>query len=111
MPDMSNYQGYCNIKANKDLSAFNRRPPIRLGVIGYTNVICEPSDSCLVIPPIPLAPGSAIALTPPVIAQGSLLPSHSGPAGGAYPDRRLLDKDSNKPTSSTDNQLALPTIA
>jgi hypothetical protein len=111
MPDMSNHQACRDVEANEDLSAFNRRPPTRLGVIGHANVIREPSDSRLATPPIPLAPGSAVALTPPVIAQGSLLPSHSGPAGGACPDRRPLDEDSNEPTSSTDNQLALPTTA
>jgi hypothetical protein len=72
MPDMSNHQACRDIEANKDLSAFNRRPPTRLGVIGHANVIREPPDSRLATPPIPLAPGSAVALTPPVIAQGSL---------------------------------------
>lgn len=108
---MRNHQACRDVEANEGLSAFNGRPPTRLGVPGHANVIREPSDSRLATPPIPLAPGSLVALTSPVIAQGSLLPSHSGPAGGACPDRRPLEEDSNEPTSSKDDQLALPTTA
>jgi hypothetical protein len=32
IPDVSNHQACCNIEVNKDLSDFNRRPPIKLGV-------------------------------------------------------------------------------
>jgi hypothetical protein len=114
MPDMSNHQACRDVEANEDLSTFNRRSPTRLGVQReayvlkrasaamkvpeHANVIREPSDSRLATSPIPLAPGSLVALTSPVIAQGSLLPSYSGPAGGACPDRRPRDEDSNEPT-------------
>jgi hypothetical protein len=108
---MSNHQTYCDVEANKDVSDYNRRLPTRLGVPGYINIIRKPSDSRLATPLIPLAPSSLIALTSPVIAQGSLLLSYSGPAGGACPDRRLLDEEIKKQTSSTEDQLTLPTIA
>jgi len=68
MPDMSNHQAYRDVEANEDLSAFNRRPPIRLGVPGHTNVTRELSDSRLATPLTPLAPGSLITLTSPVTA-------------------------------------------
>ncbi|KAH8782168.1 hypothetical protein BGZ57DRAFT_926153 [Hyaloscypha finlandica] len=100
MPDMSNHQACRGVEANEDSSAFNGRPPTRLGVPGHANVTREPSDSRLATPPTPLALGSLVALTSPVTAQGSLLPSHSGSAGGACPDRRPLDEDSNEPTTT-----------
>jgi hypothetical protein len=65
---MSNYYAYRDIEVNKDLSAFNKRPLMRLGVIRHINVIRELSDSRLAIPLIPLTPSSTITLTPLVIA-------------------------------------------
>jgi hypothetical protein len=118
MPDVRNHQPCRDVDANEDLRDFNRRPPTRVGVQReayvlerastaikvpeYTNVIREPSDSRLATSPIPLAPCSLAALTLLVIAQGSLLPSYSDPAGGACPDRRLVDEERNEPTSSTE---------
>jgi len=119
MPDGSNHRACRGVEASEDLSDFNRRPPTRLRVKReayvlerasatlkvpeHANVIREPSDSRLAIPPIPLAPSSLVALTSPVIAQGSLLPSYSGPAGGACPGRRPLNAEINKLTSSTED--------
>jgi hypothetical protein len=128
MPDISNHQSYCDVKANKELNAFNRRSPMRLGVQQgayvperasaaikvpeHTNVICELSDSCQAMSSILLTPGSLVALTLPVITQGSLLPFYSGPARGTCSDWRSLGKNSNKPaTSLTYDQLALLTTA
>jgi hypothetical protein len=72
----------------------------------HATVIHETSDAHLATRLIPSAPGSPVASM-----QGSLLPSHSGTAGGAYPDQRQPDGASIKPTSSADGQLALPTTA
>jgi hypothetical protein len=124
---MSNHQAYRDVEANRDLSAFNRRPPTIFGVQRgahtlerasstikvprHANVIREPSVSHLATSPIPLASGSPITSISPVTAQDPLLPSHSGPASGACPDQRPLNEDSNKPTSSAGDQLALPTTA
>jgi hypothetical protein len=124
---MSNHQACRDVEANGDSSAFNGRPRTTFGVQrgahaierasaamkvpGHTNVIREPSDSHLATSSIPLAPGSPVASISPVAAQGSLLPSQSDPAGGACPDQRPLDEDSNEPTSSADDQLALSTTA
>jgi hypothetical protein len=127
MPDMSNHHACRDVEANKDPNAFNTRSPTRLGVQQamyaperagavikvpeHANVNREPPDSRMATSPIPLAPGSLIVLTSPVIAQGLLLPTHLGPAGGACPDRTLLGENSIEPTPSMDNQLALPTTA
>lgn len=122
MSDMSKYQACRDVETRGDLSTFNGRPSTTFGVQrqahaqetasaamklpGHATVIREPSDSHLATPPIPSAPGSPVASM-----QGSPLPSHSGTAGGACPDRRQPDEDSIEPTSSADGQLALPTTA
>ena len=127
MPNTSNHQACRDVESNMDLSSFNGRSPTREGVQRqayvperasaamkapkHANAIRDPSDSGLATSPTPLAPDSLVALTSPVIAQGSFLPSHSGPTGGSWPGRRPLSENSNEPTSSTDRQLALPTTA
>ncbi|CZR66021.1 uncharacterized protein PAC_15921 [Phialocephala subalpina] len=112
MPNMSRDQACRDIETSKGLSIL---PPIVFGVQRQAHVlerastamkIREPSHSHRATSPIPSALGSPIASM-----QGSLLLSHSGPARGAWPDRRQPDEDSIVPNSSTDGQLALPTPA
>lgn len=74
-------------------------------------IIRESSDSLLLTSTIP-STRSPAALSPPIAALGSLLPSHSSasvseaPLPQSCPDQRQLDEDRVEPESPPDHQLA-----
>lgn len=125
MPDIRTRQASHNVEANGDLGASNRRPPTTFGVQqlshileranvavkvpGHATVVHEPSDSRLLTLPVSLASGCPVVSIPPVIVQGPLLPSQSGPARGEYSEQSQFNEESIESTSSADDQLALPT--
>ena len=78
-PVRPNHQACHDVEVDEDFRSFDQRSPTRSRVSRHTNATRKPPVSGLSTLPIPLAPDTLIALTSPVIAQGTLLPSQDAP--------------------------------